>query len=178
MRQMPRRIAPLAIAGLTLLAVSGCAVSRTTGSARSIGSYDYCVVGREGADRYAQDATKILDRSFVVLAEDDSRLRSPVIRAKACVLHLDWSRGFWSSSASAEIKDYRNADLVQQSFMRRGMFGAGHRDAVLAVLHDVAAARASGPPVPAEARLPPAAPTSTAGSRAKAERLTESNDQP
>jgi hypothetical protein len=160
------------------IAVSGCAVSRRTAPGRGLGDYDYCVVGEKYAHRYADEATTILSRSFIVVQNDDPRLESPVIRRKACVLSLEWSRGFWSSAAYAELTDFDNHSMIQRSRIRRGMFWAGHHGDILDVLEDVAAARAAaGPPVPTDVEIPPAVTTKTLGARhSKADRLMELGD--
>ncbi len=81
---------------LAVVVVPGCGVSRKTGaSGRSIGDYDYCVVTEKHAYRYTDDAIRILNKSFVVVKDDDDpRLVSPAVRQKACLLSLDWNRGF------------------------------------------------------------------------------------
>ena len=167
----------LLLVGGCLLFGPGCTISREVGPGRPIDSYDYCVVGEEGAHRYATEATRILDQSFVVLSEHDPRLRSQEIKGKTCVLALEWSRGFWSSSATASVRDYRDEHMVHESSLRRGMFWAGYHGDVLDVLHDVAAVRAHGPAVPAEARRPAVeVATDPPPERSKAGRLTELND--
>ena len=165
------------LCSLTLVIAAGCTVSRRTGPGRPIIDYDYCVVGEKTVYRFLPDAKRILDRSFVVLEDDDPRLASANIRQKACMLSLHWSRGFWSSAASAEVKDYEDQTTIQRSHMRRGMFYAGYHGDVLDVLEDVAVARAAGPPVPPDARTAPPATTQPAeGTRSKADRLIELND--
>jgi len=166
------------ICSATLMFGAGCNVSRRTTPGRSIGDYDYCVVGEKLTHRYTDEAASILSPSFVVLQDDDPRLKSPAIREKACLVSLEWSRGFWSSAARVDIRDYEDRTTVQRSHVRGGMLYTGHEGDILKVLEDVAAARAAGPPLPPDAGTLPA-PEETTGSgveKSTTERLMELND--
>lgn len=170
------RRSSLAALTLALLAiVPGCTISRTTGPGRPIGYYDYCVVSPQESREYFDTATRMLDQSFVVLHEDDPRLELPSVRQKACMVTVDWTPGFWSSSGWVEVKDYGNGTHVHTSQMRRGMLWIGAGPDVLDALRDVAAARAAGPPLPPDARNPVDT-RQPAAIRSKSQRLTELNE--
>ena len=174
-----RIVAALACICLAALVVgAGCSVSRRTEPGRSIGDYDYCVVGEKLTHRYTDDATSILGQSFVILQDDDPRLKLAAIREKACLVSLEWSRGFWSSAAWVEIKDYEDRTTVLRSDVRGGMLYTGHEGDIQEVLADVAAARAAGPPIPADARTVPVPeePTTSGAERSTTERLLELNE--
>jgi hypothetical protein len=133
---------------------SACAVRRETGPGRPIGTYDYAVLSQETAHRYYSTAESMLGQSFVVIDENDARLQLPQVRQKACTVAIDWAPGFWSTSGWVELKDYAHGAHVHTSQMRRGMFWAGAHADVVEAIHDVAAARAAGPPLPPGARDP------------------------
>ena len=168
----------LAVLALVLLAiVPGCTISRTAGPGRPIGYYDYCVVSPQQTREYFDTASRMLDQSFVVLHENDPRLELPNVRQKACMVTVDWTPGFWSSSGWVEVKDYGNGTHVHTSQMRRGMLWVGAGPDVLDALRDVVAARAAGPPLPADARSPvEEQQDSPGGSHSKADRLRELNE--
>lgn len=168
---------------LTLIAVftttifAGCAVRRTTGPGRPLGTYDYAVISREGSGEYYSTASSTLGQHFVVLDENDERLALPSVRPKACTVAVGWSPGFWSTSGWVELKDYAHATPVHTSHMRRGMLWIGAHADVMDALRDVAAARAAGPAVPASAREPmPDAAVPPDVSRSTAQRLEELNN--
>ena len=174
-----RPTTPHAVAfGLILLAIaiggSGCAVTRTTGPGRPLDTYDYCVISNQGAHKYYDTATRALDQSFVILNDSDPRLELPRVRQKAAVATIDWTPGFWSSSGWMELKDYSYGTHIHTSHMRRGMFWTGAHEDVLEAIRDVAAARAAGPALPADARDP--APDTQGEKRSTAQRLEELND--
>jgi hypothetical protein len=171
----------LILAATTLPSQSGCAVRREVGPGRPIVQYDYAVLSRETPNDYVQRATPILDRSFVVLTEDDPRLGLPYVQQKACTMTIDGTRGFWSTSGWVEVQDYNHNTPVLTSHMRKGMLWVSPDEDVMIAVHDVAAARADGPPVPPEARNPVArAPiperVAAPGGRTVADRLAELND--
>lgn len=156
---------------------TGCAVHRTAGPGRPLGSYDYAVLSQEGSGEYYSTASSMLGQHFVVLDESDERLALPSVRPKACTVSVGWSPGFWSTSGWVEIKDYAHATPVHTSHMRRGMLWIGAHADVMDALRDVAAARAAGPAVPASAREPmPEAATPPETSRSTAQRLEELNN--
>ncbi len=174
----------LILAATALTSESGCAVKREVGPGRSIVQYDYAVLSRETPNDYVQRATPILDKSFVVLTEDDPRLESQNVRQKACTMTIDGTRGFWSTSGWVEVQDYNHSTPVLTSHMRKGMLWVSPDEDVMIAVHDVAAARAAGPSIPPEARIPVArlsaeersAGAHATGARTVAERLEELND--
>lgn len=91
-----------------------------------------------------------------MLEEDDPRLRLREVRQSACVASIDWSRGFWSTTAWVDVKDYETKANILQSYIRRGALYSGVHGDVIDVLEDVAAARATGPALPEPAEIPPA----------------------
>lgn len=162
---------------LAALAAS-CGPKRTVGPGRMLTDCDYLVVTEKHAHRFADEAAEALDKSFVVVKDDDPRLNSPALKQKACLLQIEWSRGFWKSSATVDVKDYNNRALMHRSYVAGGMMYAGHSGDIREALADLAAARAEGGPVPAAARaevIPVPAPPPGV-SQSKAQRLTELND--
>jgi hypothetical protein len=180
-RHLGRMAAVGTLAGIclaTLLMGTGCSISRRTTPGRSIGDCTYAVVGEELTHRYTDEATSILSRSFVVLQDDDPRLGSPAVRQKACLVSLEWSRGFWSSSAWVEIKDHEDRTVIFKNHVRGGMMYAGYEGDILKVLSDVATERAAGPPLAPDAEtvsIPEEPPTSGV-QRSTTNRLMELND--
>ena len=138
----------------TLLGGSGCAVKRDVGPGRPLGEYDYAVLSRQSSQQYYDTAAQMLSQSFVVVDENDPRLELRSVRRKACLATVDYARGFWSTSAWVELKDYAHGTHVHTSHMRRGMLWVGAHEDVLEAIRDVAAARAAGPAIPPEARAP------------------------
>ena len=178
MRSRPHVAAPLLLVVLALVAgISGCAVRRTAGPGKPIGDYDYAVLSEQTSREYFRTASSILDRSFVVLNERDPRLESPSIRLKACTVAVDWAPGFWSTSGWVEVKDYAYGTPVLMSHMRRGMLWIGAHADVMEAIQDVAAARAAGPQISAEARdASQPTPQQAVTSRSTAQRLEELNN--
>lgn len=175
MRSTTHTLALITILATTLAA--GCAVQRTTGPGRPLGTYDYAVLSRESSGEYYSTASSMLGQHFVVLDETDGRLELPSVRPKACTVTVGWSPGFWSTSGWVELKDYAHATPVHTSQMRRGMLWIGAHADVMDALRDVAAARAAGPAVPASAREPmPEAAVPADTSRSTAQRLEELNN--
>lgn len=175
MRSTTHTLALITILATTLAA--GCAVQRTTGPGRPLGTYDYAVLSRESSGEYYSTASSMLGQHFVVLDETDERLELPSVRPKACTVTVGWSPGFWSTSGWVELKDYAHATPVHTSQMRRGMLWIGAHADVMDALRDVAAARAAGPAVPASAREPmPEAAVPADTSRSTAQRLEELNN--
>jgi hypothetical protein len=161
------------------LAASSCGPKRISGPGRIITDCDYLVVTEKHAHRFADEAEEVLSKSFVVITDDDVRLKSPALKQKACLLSIEWSRGFWKSSATVEVKDYSNRALMHRSYVAGGMLYAGYSGDIMEALEDVAAARAEGGPVSAAARaepLPVAEPQRGVPQASKAQRLTELND--
>lgn len=174
-RTTPHIAAPwLFFVAVLTFAAGGCGVSRTAGPGRPLDTYDYCVISQQGAHRYYDTARQALDRPFVVLDEHDPRLELPRVRQKAAVATVDWTPGFWSSSGWVELKDYSYGTPIHTSQVRRGMLWTGAHEDVLEAIRDVAAARAAGPPLPADARNP--APDAQGEKRSTAQRLEELND--
>jgi hypothetical protein len=104
----PGRIRPMRLFVLCAVAVlsSSCAPTRVVGPGRAITDCNYCVVTEKHAHRFADPATEILDKAFVVVKDDDVRLQNPAVKQNACLLQIEWSRGFWKSSAILEIIGY------------------------------------------------------------------------
>lgn len=152
----------------------GCAVRREVGPGRPIVQYDYAVLSRETPNDYVQRATPILNTSFVVLTEDDPRLELTNVQQKTCTMTIDGTRGFWSTSGWVEVQDYNHSTPVLTSHMRKGMLWVSPDEDVMIAVHDVAAARAAGPPAPPDARIPVA--HNSTGDRTVAQRLEELND--
>lgn len=144
---------PLLLLSANVL-VSGCGVSRSTGPGKAIGYYDYSVLNPHMSYADFHTAQSMLGQSFAVLPDDDPRLELPNVRQKACMVSIDWRRGFWSSSAWAEVKDYGDGTHVLTSSVRGGMLWMGVKGDVSEVIRDVAAARAAGPALPPDARNP------------------------
>lgn len=155
---------------------SSCGPQREIGPGRAITDCDYCVVTEKYAHRFADPATEILDRTFVVVKDDDARLKNPIVKQKACLLQIEWSRGFWKSSATVEVRDYSNRALMLSSYVPGGMLYAGYHRDVLEALEDIAAARAEAAPVPAAARAEPPAAPPPGVAQSKVQRLTELNE--
>jgi hypothetical protein len=169
------------VALLAVLLAAGCSVVREVSPGRSIGSFDYCVVSPKDTGEYFDTASSILNQSFVVLRENDPRLIQPDVREKACAVSIQRTPGFWSSSGWVEVTNYESGAEVLTSHLRSGMVWTGSDADVVEALQDVAAARAAGPPVPAEARNPangsrPDLANPATAPRSKTERLTELND--
>ncbi len=167
----------IAIAMLT----TSCGPKRISGPGRILTDCDYLVVTEKHAHRFADEAAEVLDRSFVIVKDDDARLKSPLLSQKACLLQIEWSRGFWKSSATVDVKDYNNGALMHRSYKAGGFMYAGYSSDIMAALHDVAAARAEGRPVSAAARSEPPPPLQAAAPppgvpQSKGERLLELND--
>ncbi len=150
----PKNLLLLAVWYMLASLLPGCTVSREMEPGRQLGSYDYCLVSQREAQQYFHDATAILDRSFVVVHEDDPRLNVARIHQKTCTVSIDGNHGFWSSSGWVDVRDLGTGEPVHTSHMRRGMFWAGTHDDVIDAIRDVAAARAAGPPLPPDARDP------------------------
>jgi hypothetical protein len=163
----------LILLATVLASGAGCAVKRDVGPGRSIEQYDYAVLTPQTSREYYEKASAILDQPFVVVTEEDPRLELPRVRQKACTVTVDWAPGFWSTSGWVEVKDYAHGTHVLTSHMRRGMLWTGANEDVMIAIRDVAAARAAGPPLPADARNPSAEP---ATGRTTAQRLEELND--
>jgi len=142
----------LTLAGVT--ALTACSPSRRMYPGRPLGSYDYCVLGPSATPKYFNTAATTLAHSFVVLREGDPRAELPEVRQKACTVSIDWTRGFWSSSAWVDVNDYENGKLVLRSHVRRGMLWMGVHGDVEDAIRDVAAARAEGPPLPPDVQDP------------------------
>jgi len=175
MRSTTYTLALIAVFATTVFA--GCAVSRTTGPGRPLGTYDYAVMSRESSGEYYSTASSVLGQHFVVLDETDERLELPSVRPKACTVTVGWSPGFWSTSGWVELKDYAHGTPVHTSQMRRGMLWIGAHADVMDALRDVAAARAAGPAVPSSAREPmPETAAPPDASRSTAQRLEELNN--
>lgn len=175
MRSMTRKLVLITILATTVFA--GCAVQRTTGPGRPLGTYDYAVMSRESSQEYYPTASSMLGQSFVVLDQNDQRLELPSVRQKACTVTVGWSPGFWSTSGWVELKDYAHGTPVHTSHMRRGMFWVGANADVLEALRDVAAARAAGPELPPGARDPmPETAVQLETTRSTAQRLEELNN--
>ena len=175
MRSMTSKLVLITTLATTVFA--GCAVKRTTGPGRPLGSYDYAVMSRESSHEYYPTASSMLGQSFVVLDQNDERLELPSVRQKACTVSVGWSPGFWSTSGWVELKDYAHGTPVHTSHMRRGMFWVGANADVLEALRDVAAARAAGPELPPGARDPmPEAAAQPETTRSTAQRLEELNN--
>src|SRR6266404_1830902 len=87
------------------LVAAGCSARRDIEPDKPIGMYDYCVVSEKDTHEYFDRATSILDKSFVVLKENDPRLVDQSIRQRTAVVFVDWSPGFWSTSGWVELKD-------------------------------------------------------------------------
>jgi hypothetical protein len=135
-----------------LVVASGCSAQRWHGPGRSIESYDYCVVRKDDTTDYFDQAVSTLGQSFVVLRENDPRLELARVRDKTCKVSVDWTRGFWSTTGWVDVTDYQTGNEVLTSQTRRGMLWTGADRDVMESIRDVAAARASGPPVPKHAR--------------------------
>ena len=134
--------------------LSGCGVSRRTGPGGPIALYDYCVLSPNLSYEDYHMAETTLAPSCTVLSDDDPKLKLPDVRQKACTVSIDWSRGFWSSSAWVDVKDYADGTPVLTSHVRRGMLYMGIKGDVSDVVRDVAAARAAGPARPPAAGNP------------------------
>jgi hypothetical protein len=167
------RHAFLGVAVATLAA--GCGVSREQGIGRSLAEYDYVVLRPKDTHEYHAAAMSILDQSFVALEEGDPRLDIPRVRRKACMVDIDYVRGFWSSSGWVDVLDHDTRSLVMSSRVRNGMFWTGANEDVMAAIRDVAAARAAGPALPDDARTITAAAEDQVP-RPKSIRLQELND--
>jgi len=167
------------VALLTVALLPGCSVVREVSPGRSITSFDYCVVNPKDTGEYFDAANSILNQSFVVLRENDPRLIQPDVRERACAVSIQRTPGFWSSSGWVQLTNYESGAEILTSHLRSGMVWTGSDADVMEALQDVAAARAAGPPVPAEARNP-ASPSrsdlAASATRSKAERLTELNE--
>jgi hypothetical protein len=150
----PKSMIPIVICFALSLLLPGCTVHREAGRGRQLGSYDYCLVTQREAQGYFEDATTILNQSFVVLHEDDPRLNLARVHQKTCTVSIEGAHGFWSSSGWVDVRDLGTSEPVHTSHMRRGMFWAGTHDDVMEAIRDVAAARAAGPPLPPDARDP------------------------
>ena len=150
----PKNMMLLAVCYAFSLLLPGCTVHREAGRGRQLGSYDYCLVTQREAQGYFEDATAMLNQSFVVLHEDDPRLNLARVHQKTCTVSIEGAHGFWSSSGWVDVRDLGTSEPVHTSHMRRGMFWAGTHDDVMDAIRDVAAARAAGPALPPEARDP------------------------
>lgn len=134
---------------LGLLALTaGCSATRYPGTGRSLGTCDYCII--QEAYGYEGEAASILETSFIVLPDDDPRLRLASIREKACEVVVNWNRGFWTTTGWVEVTDHETGADVFLVQTRRGMLWMGARGDVMESLREVAAARAEGPPLPDE----------------------------
>ncbi len=142
----------LGICSAFTLLLSACTVSRIPGKGRQLGSYDYLLVSESETGEYFKAAAGILDQSFVVLYDDDPRLNVRSIHQKTCTVSIGWAPGFWSTSGWVDVKDLASGAPVHTSHMRRGGFWTGSHADVMEAIRDVAAARAAGPPLPADAR--------------------------
>lgn len=151
-RRAARRRVALVVLSMTMVA---CSASRSHYPSTTIDSCDYCVITEEKTYGYFDDAWAILGESFIMLEEDDPRLRLREVRQSACMASIDWSRGFWSTTAWVDVKDYETKADILQSYIRRGALYSGVHGDVIDVLKDVAAARAAGPPLPEPAEIPP-----------------------
>ena len=165
-------------ASSAVMFVTGCAVTRSSGPGRPIGSFDYAVISHETSGEYYPTVESTLGQSFVVMDETDTRLQLPDVRQKACTVAVDWTPGFWSTSASVELKDYAHGTHVHTSHMRRGMLWIGANADVLEAMRDVAVARAAGPALPPDARdpVPATDDRSLRTTRSTAQRLEELNN--
>ena len=74
------------------------ACQREQGIGRSLAEYDYVVLRPKDTHQYHAAATSILDQSFVALKRGIHGWIIPRVRRKACMVSIDYVRGFWSSS--------------------------------------------------------------------------------
>jgi hypothetical protein len=157
--------------------IVGCAASRDLGEGRPITDYSYAVVGDEATDGWHAEAESVLAGSFILLPDDDPRLEQPNVIKNACVVVVNSHRGFWSTSASVEMQDFRTRRMIISSQVRGGGLYAGAHSDVLNALKDIAQAKGPRGPEPAPVSVPDPTSAQNAGqARSKAERLSEVAD--
>ena len=138
----------LLLLGVTALVAAGCTAMRYPGTGPQLHDYDYCVVNPDKSSGYVDQAKEILSSSFIILEPKDLRLSDPEVRRSTCEAVVSWTRGFFSVTGWVEISDYESGEYVMISQTRRGLLYIGAPANVLESLNDIAAARASGPPLP------------------------------
>lgn len=171
------RLAAVSAVILAILLAAACTASRDLGEGRPITDYPYAVIDPETTDGWDAEAESVLGQSFFLLSPEDPRLEQSRVWKNACIVAIESHRGFWSTSASVEMQDFRTRRLIMASQMRRGGLYAGARGDVIDALRDVAAAK--GPRGAAPVEVGDAEPASSQGggsARTKAERLSELAD--
>ena len=124
--------------------IAGCGPRRTVGPGKPFAYYDYCVMSpgaMQGYDDYKMTEAALAP-SCTILRPDDPRLEQPDVRQKACTISIDWRRGFWSSSAWVQVREFGTDAPILTTSVRGGMMWMGISGDVSDAIHDVASVRA------------------------------------